>query len=370
YFRQDKKTNIWLPTKRTKKFFQHPYYQKYLYFSMLGSNSSPNFPEPNIRPYAPVEVQYDSYMKRGKKRYKVRVSSLEENLKAHCAAIEARLQFALELPEKRPVNYTLKGGLNPLLLHFNPADLDKIRAQVKAEPTGKRKSASRFSETVHFAVHYRQYCTSYQEVLNRYTNQVKMNYQALDSLSVLQQYVQRIFAYTKGNDSTYYRLHQDYLTKGVEAYLKKYKEEYQKMIDNYGTYAGFYDKQVRPVMQAVTRLGLINCDRFWNDERPKTELIVQCEDKSLHDSLSVSYKIIFKNYRSLMEGREITENKANFQGLPMGEEVVLVALGTDGKNSFYASKELKIGQDEVIDLPLEAVSVKELKQKIKQWDSL
>ena len=109
----------------------------------------------------------------------------------------------------------------------------------------------------------------------------------------------------------------------------------------------------------LSRLGWINCDRFYRDRRPKTELFVKNEYES-----PMLLKLVFKRQNGIMSGTFLSGSYLGFSGLPVGEKVTLVAIGKGDKEKelVYATKDFRIAKDmKIEELELKKGSLMELK---------
>lgn len=78
----------------------------------------------------------------------------------------------------------------------------------------------------------------------------------------------------------------------------------------------------------ITRLGWINCDRFYNDPRPK---ILFAAEKPAEFSEMWS-ALIFKNRNSIMPA-DVVNNRIQFANIPLNEEVYIVCIGIKNGHS-------------------------------------
>ena len=101
-----------------------------------------------------------------------------------------------------------------------------------------------------------------------------------------------------------------------------------------------------------SRFGWINCDRFYNDRRPKKKLYVRVSGKA-HPVVTAA----FSNINSFMYGVYINENTIQFTGIPKGERIVLLALSKDGVNGpiKFAKKPMVVNRDVRVDLEMSLV---------------
>lgn len=86
-------------------------------------------------------------------------------------------------------------------------------------------------------------------------------------------------------------------------------------------------------------LGWINCDRFY-DAPEVTNFVV-----SLDEAEKSSVWMIFKDIKSVMSGYQGEKGKINFNGIPTGQVVTLVACSIKDKKPYLAVKEIRITKD-------------------------
>lgn len=84
-------------------------------------------------------------------------------------------------------------------------------------------------------------------------------------------------------------------------------------------------------------LGWINCDRFYDDDTEKMEIVVSV-DTALHPSV----RLVFKNIQSVMSGYADENGKIRFEGIPQGSEVSLVAYSIVDNKPYMALKNIAV----------------------------
>jgi hypothetical protein len=84
-------------------------------------------------------------------------------------------------------------------------------------------------------------------------------------------------------------------------------------------------------------LGWINCDRFYDDDTEKMEIVVSA-DTALHPSV----RLVFKNIQSVMTGYADENGKIRFEGIPQGSEVSLVAYSIVDNKPYMAMKNIAV----------------------------
>lgn len=73
--------------------------------------------------------------------------------------------------------------------------------------------------------------------------------------------------------------------------------------------------------QSTSSLGWINCDRFWNDPGPKTDLIVEYDGQ---DEPLIS--VVFEDINSILPYSYREDNKFYFKNVPVGMNIKIVGL--------------------------------------------
>ncbi len=110
--------------------------------------------------------------------------------------------------------------------------------------------------------------------------------------------------------------------------------------------------KVDQYLLTVTKLGWINCDRFY-DIPEKQDLIVASNGK-----IKPYVRLIFTDIKSVMSGYPVnkqtktsngvvTDETLNYSltGLPKGRKAMLIAYAVIDKQAYYAQKEITIGQE-------------------------
>ena len=78
----------------------------------------------------------------------------------------------------------------------------------------------------------------------------------------------------------------------------------------------------------LRQLGWFNCDRFYSDPRPKTQLYVDIGDTALNYYTS----LVFRKLNATLVGQNVGKTAVVFNDIPEGEEVLMVCVGVkDGK---------------------------------------
>jgi predicted RNase H-like nuclease (RuvC/YqgF family) len=123
-----------------------------------------------------------------------------------------------------------------------------------------------------------------------------------------------------------------------ERYKKRFREQYsqytnkaiQKMDKNT---LDFY-------MFSATKMGWINCDRFWDiDDQEKTHFVVNTTAIS-----DTKVQIVFKDIKSIMNPTHEKEN-AIFENLPLGKQIKIIGISFENGKPTMAVAETTVDKD-------------------------
>jgi len=114
---------------------------------------------------------------------------------------------------------------------------------------------------------------------------------------------------------------------------------------------------------SCTKLGWINCDRFYNERKPRTDLYVKT---AAYPGADV--KIIFHSFKSILQG-EKTSLGYVFKGVPFDERITVLAIAKQKGKNFISLSESSTGLL-IEGLSFEQVTMDVLKQKVAQLNDL
>ena len=116
-------------------------------------------------------------------------------------------------------------------------------------------------------------------------------------------------------------------------------------------------KEIRQYIFSSSKLGWINCDRFWKSTASKKDLLVR-----IKDYYEVDIKIIFHSFKGILEGTK-TSLGYLFREIPEGENITVLAIAKKNYKTFIALNECKTNSV-LPELTFEPVTLTVLKQKI------
>lgn len=143
-----------------------------------------------------------------------------------------------------------------------------------------------------------------------------------------------------------------------QVYLKRkaaYKEQ-QKQAE--------YERKTYEAVELMN-FGWINCDRFWNDPNPKTDIKLLVNDDSLS---GVRIYAVFKDINSIM-----TENywkgrtdAATFRNIPIGKELTIIALSVKDNTPYIFETTIKTETDQQLQTKFTATTQADIIKKMKK----
>lgn len=144
-------------------------------------------------------------------------------------------------------------------------------------------------------------------------------------------------------------------------YTKKLEEKYSDYKDKIIT--DINKDELNYYVFNTHQLGWINCDKFY-EASPKTTFQV-----NLKPTQNSDMKIVFKNIKSIMAGIS-SEASYSFPNVPIGEDVIIIAIKYDSNQPLIAIKETKITKEGISNLDYTAVTLTSLKQKLEKLNNL
>lgn len=111
---------------------------------------------------------------------------------------------------------------------------------------------------------------------------------------------------------------------------------------------------------SATRLGWINCDIFYDIDKPLTDMIVNSP------SDTTLMKLVFKNYKTMVTGVLKEDGNVHFSNLPLGEPVEIVAVYPGQSGISFSLTSTNVAS-EIRDLASpQMISKKELEEKLNE----
>lgn len=117
-------------------------------------------------------------------------------------------------------------------------------------------------------------------------------------------------------------------------------------------------------IMSMTKLGWINCDRFYETKEPVKFLVKA-------DSVEKTFvALIFKDMKSVLPGYQFTNFSTEFSGIPKGADVTILAYRVDPKtkDAIVGREDITVGDTGVVQLAMQPMSAGDFKTMLKGFD--
>ncbi|WP_462220047.1 hypothetical protein, partial [Ferruginibacter sp.] len=121
--------------------------------------------------------------------------------------------------------------------------------------------------------------------------------------------------------------------------------------------AGQIQKYYNP--SAITNLGWINCDRFYQYSPPAE---IEIDLPITFNKGTIQYFVIFKNFNGLINGKlEFSEGEnISLKNLPAGESITLIAFTKNNGQLFHCKEEFVIQKNKPVKLYFKNIYAEEM----------
>jgi hypothetical protein len=121
--------------------------------------------------------------------------------------------------------------------------------------------------------------------------------------------------------------------------------------------AGQIQKYYNP--SAITNLGWVNCDRFYQNNPPAE---IEIDLPITFNKGTIQYFVIFKNFNGLINGKlEFSEGEnISLKNLPVGESITLIAFTKNNGQLFHCKEEFVIQKNKSVKLDFKNISAEEM----------
>jgi TonB family protein len=143
--------------------------------------------------------------------------------------------------------------------------------------------------------------------------------------------------------------------------------QYAKDFESRTTDENLQQAEISEISQYIfsaSRLGWINCDRFYKDNNPKIDYLV-----NIGNAENVDIKIVFNEINSILTGRA-NKGKYIFNNVPTGHSITLVAVKYENKKYYLAIKKTKITRDGESSLNFEPMTMSRLKTEMEKLNRI
>ncbi len=120
---------------------------------------------------------------------------------------------------------------------------------------------------------------------------------------------------------------------------------------------------LRQYIFSTSKLGWINCDRFYNNPKPRTDFYVDCGNYT-----ELDIKLVFHSFKAILDNYAY-KTIYNFQNIPNDEAVTVVVVKKIKNETFISLTESNTNLKSINNLSFEKVTMEKLKQKLQQLDN-
>jgi len=119
------------------------------------------------------------------------------------------------------------------------------------------------------------------------------------------------------------------------------------------------DYALKGYVATVSKLGWINCDRFYNDPAEKMEVQIQeAEDATLY--------AVCKDMNAMLPFHRNSEGTYAANGLPKGKKITVIAIKIKDGMPQYAQREMKVGDTVSSSMTYRSLPLRDLKEELKK----
>lgn len=119
------------------------------------------------------------------------------------------------------------------------------------------------------------------------------------------------------------------------------------------------DRAIRAYVADVTRLGWINCDKFYNDPAEKVQLVVnEPEEATMY--------VLCRDLNSILSFSRNEQGAYVANGLPKGRAVSIVSIKLKDGVPHFALHDTKVGQTEDLKMDYKSMTLRDLREELKR----
>lgn len=120
---------------------------------------------------------------------------------------------------------------------------------------------------------------------------------------------------------------------------------------------------IRQYIFSTSRLGWINCDRFYNSPKPRIDFYVDCGNYT-----ELDIKLVFHSFKAILDNSGSQTNH-KFSNIPNDEAITIVAVKKINNDTFISLTESNTNIKSISNLAFEKVTMDKLKQKLEQLNN-
>ncbi len=109
---------------------------------------------------------------------------------------------------------------------------------------------------------------------------------------------------------------------------------------------------------SATRLGWLNCDRFYQSNVPLIDFSIPVDNKG-----EVMATVVFNRFKAIVRGRK-QQGEIVYHNMPLGEEITIVAVKTEGSKMYLAVEKTVVANNSKLVLDYKKVTMKLLRKEM------
>ena len=140
-----------------------------------------------------------------------------------------------------------------------------------------------------------------------------------------------------------------------------FEETYPEDFENNKSYLSETEKQVQTYFFTTKNFGWINCDRFYEDSREKTDLLAAFVLPDYEKNITESYNyIVFDSFMSILPVYLDDSGQWICPSLPIGENITCISIQKSAQHLYCGIQKTQIGRSGLM-IPLKEINEQELK---------
>jgi len=142
---------------------------------------------------------------------------------------------------------------------------------------------------------------------------------------------------------------------------QEYQREYERQKREYETASKTYESV------KLMNFGWINCDRFWNEPSPKTDIQLLVNNDSLTGARIYA---VFSDLKSIMTTQywKGMQDTASFKNVPTGKDLIIIALSAKDETPLIFETTINTSTQKQVNIEFIATTQSEIKEKMKRMN--
>ena len=147
----------------------------------------------------------------------------------------------------------------------------------------------------------------------------------------------------------------------VEPLTQEEIEEYERQKREYETASKTYESV------ELMNFGWLNCDRFWNDPSPKTDIQLIVKNESLSGARIYA---VFSDINSIMATQywKGMTDTPSFRNIPIGKELTVIALTAKNETPYIFETTITTETDKEVQIEFKPTTQADIKEKMKRMN--